>query len=125
MNYAERIAVAVDYQPQYFKDCDREDLNFAAQVWVDKIIGKLGEHPSEYSRFGWMAEERAVLEDILHVAHLLARGAIPSRSPARILYRLTKADTPTAIMSHTVTLHQNGAGRLVLDWTAQIKEMGK
>lgn len=120
----EKVRLSVDYAADWIKTNDEAARDAAASVWLDRILGLMGEHPAEYSRFGWFADNRREIENILYCGFLLAKGATPSRTPARILYRLTKADTSTAVTAHTITICQGQAGRLILEWSAQIKEMG-
>lgn len=120
----EKIRLAIDYAADWFKVNDEEARDAAASVWFDRIIGLMGNAPAEYSRFGWFMDERKAIENILYCGLLLAKGATPSRSPARILYRLTRADSATAVTAHSIAICQGQAGRVVLEWSAQIKEMG-
>lgn len=117
---------AIDFSDDHLRTMPISHADTAASVWVDRIIGMMGEQPDFFCRFAWIAEERPALEGILVMALRFAASMknMP-HSPARILYRLTKADTPTAIMSHTVTVHLNMAGRVVFEWSANIREMGK
>lgn len=95
-----------------------------SKVWMDQIVARMGTDPASYHRFGWMAEQRAEVEDILAAALRLSRGVFASIARARILYRLTKADTDTSLTAHRVYISKGKGNKFALTWAAQIKEMG-